>query len=51
MVGEGRGEGIAWEGREGEGGEGGEGRDDCYPYSNGTTIFKWQSRHVLRNNV
>ena len=32
-----------WGGREGgrEGGRGGrEGRDDCYTYSNGTTIFK-----------
>ena len=26
-------------------------RDDCYTYSNGTTICKYQSRHVLRNNV
>ena len=32
-----------------EGGEGG--RDDCYTFSNGTTLFKLQSRHVLRNNV
>ena len=50
------------EGREGRGGEGGreegrkggEGRDerdDCYTYYNGTTIFKYQSCHVLRNNV
>ena len=28
-------------GEEGRGGRGGrEGRDDCYTYSNGTTIFK-----------
>ena len=40
-------EGERREGREGMGGEGGrgeggrgEGRDDCYTYSNGTTIFK-----------
>ena len=50
---------MGWEGREEgmERREGGEGRDDCYTYSNidmqsnGTTVFKYQSRHVLRNNV
>ena len=45
--GEGRGrggEGRGGEGRGGEGWEGGRG-DDCYTYSNGTTIFKQQSRH------
>ena len=31
---------MGGEGRGREGGEGGEGRDDCYTYSNGTTIFK-----------
>ena len=31
------GEGRAGKGREGKGGEE---RDDCYTYSNGTTIFK-----------
>ena len=52
--GEGRG-GEGRDGREGgreEGGERGrEGRDGCYTYSDGTTIFIKQSRHVLRNNV
>ena len=47
-------EGSGREGRaegEGERREGGrEGRDDCYTYTDGTTIFI-QSRHVLRNNV
>ena len=39
-------------GREGgRGGGGRDGRDDCYTYSNGTTIFKYKSRHVLRNKV
>ena len=55
--GEGRGE--ERRGGEGRGGEGrggrGEGRmvgrDDCYTYSFGTKTFKYQSRHVLRNNV
>ena len=32
------GEGRGGDGREGEGGR--EGRDDCYTYSNGTTVFK-----------
>ena len=41
---EGRREGTGQEGRDGRGGEGGreggrEGRDDCYTYSDGTTIF------------
>ena len=49
------GEGRGGEGRGGEGGREGRGgreeRDDCYTYSNGTTIFKYQSRHVFRNNV
>ena len=51
-------EGRGWEGRGGDGRgerergmEGSEERDDCYTYSNDTTIFKQQSRHVLRNNV
>ena len=41
------------EGGRDEGGEGGrEGGDDCYTYySDGTTIFIKQWRHVLRNNV
>ena len=38
---EGRAGGRVWEGRGGRGEEEGrEGRDDCYTYSNGTTIFK-----------
>ena len=51
------GEGRGGEGGVGRGGEAGgreggeEGREYCYTYSNGTTIFKLQSRHVLRNNV
>ena len=28
-----------------------DGRDDCYTYSNDNTIFKYQSRQVLRNNA
>ena len=36
----GEGRGGEERGGEGSGGEGGEGRDDCYTYSNGTTIFK-----------
>ena len=35
---EGRGKGREGEGREG-GREGREGRDDCYTYSDGTTLF------------
>ena len=48
----GEGSGVEGIGGEREGGRGGrERRDDCYTYYNGATIFKLQSRHVLRNNV
>ena len=47
VVGRAGGEGGRLGGTEGEGGRGGM----TYTYSNGTTIFKKQSRHVLRNNV
>ena len=36
--------------RKGKGRGGREGRGDCYTY-NGTTVFKYLSRHVLRNNA
>ena len=47
---------MAEGGRKGKGGMKGKGgRGGCYIhtliYSNGTTVFKYQSRHVLRNNV
>ena len=52
--GEGGGEGMGWDGMGGEGkgeGRGGEGRDDCYTYYDGTTLFIYQSLHVLHNIV